>query len=158
MSKRILLLALAFAILAVITTMMTLSISANMEKAADAIDMAIACEAAGLAVDDRINNSEGATVSTNRGVRAYGNSHGFIGGYPASRHSLSCAVVGKQGDSMQRDYWYSLSRIGEQLEAPEQVGQQAAQRTLARLGARRTIVLGQVVKLHQPVRRAFYRA
>jgi PmbA protein len=102
-----------------------------------AIAMALTCEAAAREQDPRIVNSEGASLSSHDGLQVYGNSHGFIGGYPASRHSLSCAVVGKQGDSMQRDYWYSLSRLGEQLEAPEQVGQQAAERTLARLGARR---------------------
>jgi PmbA protein len=106
-----------------------------------AVDVAIAkaqaCEAAARERDPRIVNSEGASLSSHNGLQVYGNSHGFIGGYPSSRHSMSCAVVGKQGDSMQRDYWYTLSRIGEQLEAPETVGQQAADRTVARLGARR---------------------
>jgi PmbA protein len=103
----------------------------------DAIAKAQACEAAAQAKDARIVNSEGASLSSHNGLQIYGNSHGFIGGFPSSRHSLSCAVVGKQGESMQRDYWYTLSRIGTELETPEAVGQRAAERTLARLGARR---------------------
>jgi PmbA protein len=102
-----------------------------------AIAIAQTCEAAAREQDSRIVNSEGASLNSHNGLQVYGNSHGFIGGFPASRHSLSCAVVGKQGDSMQRDYWYTLSRIGEALEGAEAVGQRAAERTLARLGARR---------------------
>jgi PmbA protein len=103
----------------------------------EAIEKARECEAAARERDPRIVNSEGASLNTHNGLQVYGNTHGFIGGYPSSRHSLSCAVVGKEGESMQRDYWYSLSRIGELLEAPEQVGRMAAERTLARLGARK---------------------
>ncbi|MCU7875369.1 MAG: metalloprotease PmbA [Candidatus Thiodiazotropha sp. (ex Lucinoma borealis)] len=101
-----------------------------------AIDLAICCETAARELDPRIINSEGATLNSHNGLQVYGNTHGFIGGYPSSRHSLSCAVVGKQDDSMQRDYWYTLSRQGDQLESPEHVGEVAAQRTIARLKAR----------------------
>lgn len=101
-----------------------------------AIDLAIRCETAARETDSRIFNSEGATLNTHNGLQVYGNTHGFIGGYPASRHSLSCAVVGKEGDSMQRDYWYTLSRKGELLQSAEAVGEIAAQRTVARLNAR----------------------
>ena len=55
--------------------------------------MARDCEAAGLAVDRRITNSEGATLSTHRGVRVYGNTHGFLAGYPSSSHSISCVLL-----------------------------------------------------------------
>jgi PmbA protein len=103
----------------------------------EAIELAIRCEAAARDEDSRIVNSEGATLNTHSGLNVYGNSHGFIGGYPSSRHSLSCAVVGKEADSMQRDYWYSLSRLSGELESPEAVGRTAARRTLSRLGARR---------------------
>ncbi len=102
-----------------------------------AIEMATRCEAAARDTDERIFNSEGATLNTHSGLHVYGNTHGFVGGYPSTRHSLSCAVVGREGESMQRDYWYTLSRLGNQLELPETVGQKAAQRTLSRLGARR---------------------
>jgi PmbA protein len=67
--------------------------------------MAIACEAAAMAVDPRITNSEGAGVSTHRGIRAYGNSLGFIAAYPGTVHSISCSVLGAEGEHMERDYW-----------------------------------------------------
>jgi len=103
----------------------------------DAIGLAIACEDAARAVDPRIVNSEGASVSSSAGVQVYGNSHGFVGGYPTSRHGLSCAVVAQEGASMQRDYWWSAARAADDLDAPEAVGKRAGERTLARLGARR---------------------
>ncbi len=103
----------------------------------EAIELGVSCESAARDEDARIVNSEGATLNSHGGLHVYGNTHGFVGGYPSSRHSLSCAVVGKEGESMQRDYWYTLARIGEELEHPESVGRVAAQRTLSRLGARR---------------------
>ena len=102
-----------------------------------AIELCIRCETAAREVDPRISNSEGATLNTHAGLQVYGNTHGFVGSYPSSRHSLSCAVVGREGDSMQRDYWYTAARAPEELEAAEQVGRRAGERTLARLGARR---------------------
>ena len=75
-----------------------------------AIEMATACEAAGMAVDRRLTNSEGASVSTHRGVRVYGNSHGFLAGYPTTSHSISCVLLAQDGDDMQRDYWYTSAR------------------------------------------------
>jgi PmbA protein len=102
----------------------------------EAIELAIRCEDAARDLDPRIVNSEGASLNSHNGLQVYGNSHGFMGGYPSSRHSLSCAVVGKQNDSMQRDYWYTLSRQSSRLDRPEEVGRVAAQRTLARLDAR----------------------
>ncbi len=102
-----------------------------------AIEQAIRCETAARDSDPRIINSEGASLNTHDGLQVYGNTHGFIGGYPSSRHSLSCSVVAREDDSMQRDYWYTLARRGEQLQSAEAVGRQAAERTLARLKARR---------------------
>ncbi|MDX1516183.1 MAG: metalloprotease PmbA [Woeseiaceae bacterium] len=102
-----------------------------------AIDMAIRCEAAGLAVDDRINNSEGATVSTNRGSRAYGNTHGFVGSVRKSSHSVTCVLLGADNGAMQRDYYYSAARNAAELDDVEVVGREAGRRTVARLGARK---------------------
>lgn len=102
-----------------------------------AATMAKACEAAGLAVDARLSNSEGASVSTHRGVRVYGNSHGFLAGYPSSSHSLSCVLIAEQGDDMQRDYWFSSARDPAALESIETIGKRAGERAVARLGARR---------------------
>ncbi|MCS4505013.1 metalloprotease PmbA [Arhodomonas aquaeolei] len=102
-----------------------------------AIELARETERAALDVDSRLTNSEGAEVSAGEGVRVYGNSHGFIGGYPASQHAISCAVLGREGDAMQRDFWYTAARAPEWLESAAEVGRQAGRRTVARLGARR---------------------
>lgn len=106
-------------------------------EASDAIDMAIACERAGLDFDARIDNSEGASVSTNRGTHAYGNTHGFIGSYTKSSHSISCVVLGSENGEMQRDYYYSAARDAADLEDIVFIGETAAKRTLGRLGARK---------------------
>jgi PmbA protein len=103
----------------------------------EAVALARECEAAGLAADKRLHNSEGGTVTTHRGVRVYGNSHGFLAGNTGTNHSLSCALVAEQNGDMQRDYWYTVSRLPHQLEAAASVGQRAAARTVARLGARK---------------------
>ena len=102
-----------------------------------AIDLGRRCEAAALDYAPEINNSEGATLNSHSGLRVYGNSHGFIGGYPSSRHSISCSVLGQDDKGMQRDYWYSSGRSADDLENVEAVGQKAGERTLARLGARK---------------------
>ncbi|MES9993259.1 MAG: metalloprotease PmbA [Candidatus Thiodiazotropha sp.] len=102
----------------------------------ETIQLAIRCEDAARDFDPRIFNSEGASLNSHDGLHVYGNTHGFVAGYPSSRHSLSCAVVGKQDGSMQRDYWYTLSRQADRLQSPEHVGRIAAERTLARLNAR----------------------
>lgn len=103
----------------------------------DAIDRAIACEAAAREVDSRITNSEGATVTTGGGARAYGNSHGFLKSLSKTSHSVSCTVVGTEDEEMQRDFWYSVARKADNLESIESVGRRAAERTVARLGARK---------------------
>ena len=103
----------------------------------EAIALARACEAAGMAVDSRITNSEGATVSTQRDVRVYGNSNGFLAGYGSTSHSVSCALVAQRDDEMQRDYWYSIARAPSDLEAIEAIGRRAGERAVARLGARK---------------------
>ena len=101
-----------------------------------AIDLAKECEAAAFAVDKRIENSEGASVSTQEALFMYGNSLGFLAGYPSSRHSVSCAVIAEDG-GMQRDYWYSSRRDASDLESAEAVGRKAGERTVRRLGARK---------------------
>ena len=103
----------------------------------DAVETARACEAAGRKVDGRITNSEGASVGSHRGVRVYGNSHGFLGGFPSTSHSVSCVLLAQTGDDMQRDYWYSSARDARELEPPEQIGRKAGERAVTRLGARK---------------------
>jgi len=102
-----------------------------------AVECARNCEAAGREVDSRITNSEGATVASHRGVRVYGNSHGFLAGYPSTSHSVSCVLLAQAGEDMQRDYWYSSTRDARELEAAESIGRKAGARAVARLGARK---------------------
>jgi PmbA protein len=103
----------------------------------DAVALARDCEAAGLAVDGRVKNSEGASVSSQRGVRVYGNSHGFIGGYASTSHTVTCVLLAQQGEDMQRDYWYSTARDPSDLESTAAIGRRAGERAVARLGARK---------------------
>ncbi len=106
--------------------------------AEDAIERARACEAAALAVDARITQTEGAGLSTQRGVSVYANSHGFVGHRRGTQHSLSCAVIAvDDAGNMQRDYWYDGGRDPQRLDTPESIGHRAGTRTVARLGARR---------------------
>ena len=103
----------------------------------EAIEMAKRCEAAALAVDKkRITNSEGAGISCSDGVFAYANSHGFVGGYASTRHSMSCSVIAEENDAMQRDYWYTSARDFADMETAEYVGKLAGERTIRRLGAK----------------------
>ncbi len=102
-----------------------------------AIEIAKACEAAALGFDSRINNSEGASVGTHQGLHVYGNTHGFVGGYPTTSHTLSCVVLAGSGEEMQRDYWYTSSRDWRELQDAESVGRESARRTIARLGPRK---------------------
>ena len=103
----------------------------------EALAIAVECEAAARAVDKRITNSEGASVSAYEGMFAYANSHGFSGGYPSSRHGISCSVIAEAGDTMQRDYWYSSARAAEDLDPAVTIGRLAGERTVRRLGTRR---------------------
>jgi len=114
-----------------------------------AVVLARECEAAGLAVDPRLGNSEGASVGSQRGVRVYGNSHGFLAGDCASSHSLSCVLLAQAGEDMQRDYWYSSARDPKDLEDAASIGRHAAARAIARLGARR-LPTGKAVVLFAP--------
>jgi PmbA protein len=103
----------------------------------EAIQLALRCEQAGLAVDTRITNSDGASVGTQRHVGVYGNSHGFLGGYAGTSHSLSCSLIAQQAEEMQRDYWYSTARDSADLDTAEAIGRKAGERTVARLGSRK---------------------
>ncbi|MCB6184398.1 metalloprotease PmbA [Leeia sp. TBRC 13508] len=101
------------------------------------IALAKRCEDAARAVDSRITNSDGASLSTQSSHFVYGNSLGFLAGIPTSRHSLSCAVIGEEGDSMQRDYWYDSCRQFASLASPESIGHRCGERTIRRLNARK---------------------
>jgi PmbA protein len=102
-----------------------------------AIEIAKSCEAAAFALDKRIVNSEGASVSCQQWHFALANSHGFVEGFPTSRHVLSCAVIAAEDGRMQRDDWYVSQRSPRDLPKAEAVGDYAGRRALARLASRK---------------------
>ncbi|MDH3831138.1 MAG: metalloprotease PmbA [Gammaproteobacteria bacterium] len=102
--------------------------------AEQAIELATETEDAARRVDPRIENSEGGTVFTNAGMRVKANTKGFMAGYKSSYHSLSCAVIGKQGEEMQRDFWSWSARDRADLMPAAEVGRIAGERTVRRLG------------------------
>ncbi len=104
-------------------------------SADEAVALACECEAAAVEADARIENTEGAGVSVHRGLHAYGNTHGFLAVLPESRHSIHCVAVAGRGEAMQRDYHYTVARDPAALEEARAVGRQAAEHTVARLGA-----------------------
>ena len=116
-----------------------------------AIELAKRCEQAALGADKRISNSEGATVNLHESQFVFANSLDFIGGYPSSRHSLSCAVIAGQDDAMERDYWYSVARDAKDLQDAQQVGRIAAQRTARRLNARQIDTMQVPVLFEAPI-------
>lgn len=116
-----------------------------------AIQVARDCEAAAFAVDKRITNSEGANVSQSETQFIYANSLGFMGGYPLSRHSISCAVIAQHNDTMQRDYWYSVARDKADLEQVDNIGKKAGERTVARLGAKKIATCDVPVLFEAPI-------
>ncbi len=101
------------------------------------IEIARRAEAAAMAYDTRIQNSGGADFDTATSHKILMNSRGFTGEYRRSYcdFSVSPIAVDEKG-GMQRNYWYSISRTAKKLESPEAIGQEAARRTLSRLGAR----------------------
>ena len=117
----------------------------------EAVDLAKRCEAAAFAVSKKIRNSEGASVSAQQTQFVLANSLGFMGGFPGSRHWLSCAVIAEDKGLMQRDDWFSASRVPGQLAEPRALGRYAGQRALARLGARKIATTQAPVLFEAPV-------
>jgi PmbA protein len=103
----------------------------------EAIELARRCESAAFAVSPKVRNSEGASVSAQHSQFVFANSEGFTGGFPASRHMLSCSVIAEHRGRMQRDDWYSSSRVAGRLAEAAALGRYAAERALARLGAKK---------------------
>jgi PmbA protein len=101
------------------------------------IDAARRAEAAARAADPRIQNSEGSQVGSDRSRVVYANSEGFVGDYDSTSHSLFSEPIARENGAMQRDYWMTVGRRLDALEAPEDVGRHAALRALRRLGSRR---------------------
>lgn len=102
------------------------------------IEWARRTESAALAADPRITNSDGGSFEAATGRRVLANSRGFVGGYRTSYAGVSAAPLARDADGkMQRDGWWSSARRLSDVDSPESVGQEAARRTLRRLGARR---------------------
>ena len=116
-----------------------------------AMEMARECEAAAFRLDRRIVNSEGASVSCQQHQFVLANSLGFMGGYPASRHYLSCSVIAGEGGGMWRDDWYVSRRAAPELPAPGSVGEYAGRRALARLRSRKIDTVSVPVLFEAPV-------
>jgi PmbA protein len=102
----------------------------------EAIKLAIECEREAVNYDKRIMSAEDVAVTTSTSLHIHANSLGFLGHFPYSRHEISCVLVGKQKDEMQRDYWYTTSPDAADLESISAVAKKAAERTISRLGAR----------------------
>jgi len=125
--------------------------------AEDAIAIARRCEQAGRAVDPRIANSEGASVSSQRHTGVYGNSLGFLAGFSGTSHSVSCSLIAQEGEQMLRDYWFTTARDPADLDAAESVGATAGKRALARLGARKLATRKASVLFSPDMARGLYR-
>ena len=116
-----------------------------------AIALAQQSEQAARDADKRIKNSEGATVNLHEAQYITANSMGFIGGFPTSRHSMSCAVIAEEGGSMERDYWYAVARDAGDLTDAQQVGRIAAERAVRRLNARQIDTMQVPVLFEAPI-------
>jgi PmbA protein len=105
-------------------------------EADQAIDLALAMEAAGRDSDPRISNSDGSTVASSATLSVYANSHGFLGRDHSTSHSLSCSLIAGAGDDMQRDYWFDAGCCHADLRSGAEIGRRAAARAIARLQPR----------------------
>ncbi len=120
-------------------------------ETAEAVRIARRAERAAFALSPRINNSEGATLSTQQGQFVLANSLGFMQGFPTSRHWLSLSVIASEGGLMQRDDWYSAARVPGEVADAAALGRYAGERALARLGARKIATCQAPVLLEAPV-------
>ncbi|MDE2150055.1 MAG: metalloprotease PmbA [Gammaproteobacteria bacterium] len=105
-------------------------------QATQALELARACETAGLEMDRRITGSEGANLDSRHSRSVLVNSAGFCGWRESTEHSLGCNLIAAAADGMQQGYWYTSARAPGDLAPPEVVGRTAAARALAALGAR----------------------
>ena len=108
----------------------------NEQPPAERIEIARRVEAAAMAYDTRIQNSKGGDFDTATSHKILANSRGFVGEYRRSYCGFSAAPIAQdEAGNMQQNYWYSSSRTTRRLENPEEIGREAARRTLRRLGA-----------------------
>lgn len=121
-----------------------------------AVELALACEAAGREADHRITNSDGASVGSGASLSVYANSHGFTGASRDTTHSVSCALIAGKGEAMQREGWYSIGLAEADLEPAAQIGRRAAQRAAERLDPRPLATGGYPVLFDAPVARSLF--
>jgi PmbA protein len=123
-----------------------------------AIELAVDCENIARNSDARINNSDGALVSTYAGTHAYGNTHNFTGGWMWSSHTIDCTVIAEHAGSMQRDGWYSKARDYNDLQTANEIGVEAARRTIQRLGSKKLSTRSVPVIFEAPVAAGLFAA
>jgi PmbA protein len=100
------------------------------------IERARAAEETALAVKG-VTNSEGAEAGWGRSRIALVASNGFAGFYAGSHHAVSVSVIGGSGQQMERDYDFANSVYAADLRDPAEIGKNAGERTVKRLGARK---------------------
>ena len=127
-------------------------------NAEEATKIAIECETYAMDFDKRVNNSDGCILSSYAGETVYGNSHGFVGSWQWSTHLLDCTMIAEDNNGMQRDGWYSKARSADDLQSTRQIGEQAARRTVERLGARKLTTRNCPVIFEAPVARGLFSA
>ncbi|MEE9551756.1 MAG: metalloprotease PmbA [Gammaproteobacteria bacterium] len=123
-----------------------------------AIETAIECETHARNFDQRINNSDGAVVSTYSGSHIYGNTHDFVNGWDWSSHTIDCTMIAEDAGNMQRDGWYSKARDHNDLQNIKAIGTEAAQRTVQRLGAKKLSTRNVPVIFEAPVASGLFSA
>jgi len=123
-----------------------------------AIDLAIECEQSAFDYDKRISNSDGSVVSTYSGLNLYGNTNNFIHGWNWSSHTIDCTVIAEDSNGMQRDGWYSKARDFNDLQSTPDISQEAARRSVARLGSRKLSTRQAPVIFEAPVASGLFSA
>lgn len=103
----------------------------------EALEKIVALEKLALESDSRIFNSDGASLSTHQFFHSFANTAGGTGFLYGTRHSMGCSLLAREGESMQRGYDFSVSRIASSLNSIEEIAKSAATKTTARLGARK---------------------
>lgn len=121
----------------------------------EAIKLALECEKEALSIDKRIASAEEVQVSTNEAWYVYGNSHGFLGSFPGTHHEMSCVLIAKAKEEMQRDYSYTVATDPSLLSNPSMLAKEAAERTVKRLGARQLPTMKAPVIFHAEEARGF---
>ena len=116
-----------------------------------ATELALSCENEARQQDKRISNSDGTSVSSYTGKHAYGNTHGFIGNWDLSNHTIDCTMIAEQNGHMQRDGWYSRARDKNDLQDTSSIGRIAAERTVARLDSQKLSTRNVPVIFEAPV-------